>query len=232
MVSPGCVVYRLPPPSLSASDTTHVVTHLPLGRGSGLSVNLRGGECQWNFRNSAAELRTFVRGVQRGVPRSVMRSSTSNFTLPGVDFLIGVRTLYRESPRGVFVDFTWSTRCFGADFALAQLSIHVKPMKTTGVWRRVRRLPCGVLLFPRGVQVETWSSHSPAGIPHFCCGIRTLRTFHVEPSWNSTFQCGIQLEFHFSIFPCVDSAPSSHRNPLKHRGLHVESTKTPRGLSR
>ena len=73
---------------------------------------LGGGECQWNFRNSAAELRTFVRGVQRGVPRSVMRSSTSNFTLPGVDFLIGVRTLYRESPRGVFVDSTWSPRCF------------------------------------------------------------------------------------------------------------------------
>ena len=150
----------------------------------------------------------------------------------GVEVHVGVRTLYRESPRGVFVDFTWSPRCFGADFALAQLSTHVKPMKTTGVRRRVRRLPCGVLLFPRGVQVETWSSHSPAGIPHFCCGIRTLRTFHVEPSWNSTFQCGIQLEFHFSIFPCVDSAPSSHRNPLKHRGLHVESTKTPRGLSR
>ena len=41
----------------------------------------------------------------------------------GVEVHVGVRTLYRESPRGVFVDFTWSPRCFGADFALAQLSI-------------------------------------------------------------------------------------------------------------
>ena len=145
----------------------------------------------------------------------------------GVEVHVGVRTLYRESPGGVFVDFTWSPRCFGADFALAQLSIHVKPMKTTGVRRRVRRLPCGVLLFPRGVQVETWSSHSPAGIPHFCCGIRTLRTFHVEPSWNSTFQCGIQLEFHFSMCGLrTEFTPKSAETPWTPRGIHKDSTWT------
>ena len=53
----------------------------------------------------------------------------------GVEVHVGVRTLYRESPRGVFVDSTWSPRCFsGFRCELGAESTHGNMEKWNSSW--------------------------------------------------------------------------------------------------